>query len=105
MLLIRIHKSYREVVALCDKELLGKRFEQPLEKSDKIMQLNVKESFYSGEEVDEKQAIKILQDRAKEDATFNIVGENACNTAIKAGIINQNSISKIAGIKYSLVLL
>ena len=71
---IKIIKSYRDVVAVCDKEILGKTFEE----ENKILEL--KESFYKGKEVNEDEAIKILQDMVREDATFNIVGKKATLT-------------------------
>lgn len=98
-MLIKIHKSYRDVVAICDKELLGKYFEE------NNLQLDVKESFYKGEQISEKQAIKIIQDLAKEDATFNLIGEKTINSALKAGIIQQQGIKKISQIPYALVLM
>jgi len=98
-MLIRIIKSYRDVVAICDAELLGKKFEEG------NFQLDVKESFFKGEKTSEEKAIEIMQDMSREDATFNIVGEKSINTAIKAGIITQNSIKKIQSIPFALILL
>lgn len=95
---IKITKSYRDVVALCDKELLGKTFEQ-----DKF-QLDVKASFYKGQEVDREQAIQRLKEMAHEDATFNIVGKKAIDAALSAGIIDNDAVGKIAGIPFALVL-
>jgi hypothetical protein len=96
---LKIIKSYREIVALCDKEILGKTFEEG------NFQLDIKESFYKGKEVNEEEAIEILKDMAMEDATFNIAGEKSVKTAIKAGIIQKNSVGKIAGIPFALVLI
>ena len=96
---IRIIKSYREVVAICDSELLGKKFEEG------IFQLDVKEDFYKGEKIEETRAIEILQEMIKEDATFNIVGEKSTRAALKAGIISKESIRKIQGIPFALILI
>ena len=96
---INIIKSYRDVVALCDKELIGKKF------VEEKFQLDIKESFYKGEETNEEKALEILKNMSLEDATFNIVGEKSIKTAIKAGIINENSIGKIKGIPFALVLI
>jgi len=98
-MLIKIHKSYRDVIAICDKELLGKKFEQGK------FQLDIKENFYNGEETTEEKAIEIIKHFSREDATFNIVGEKSVNTALKAGIIEKNSIKKIDNIPFALVLL
>lgn len=91
--------SYRNVVAVCDSDLLGKRFEEGK------FQLDIKESFYGGEEVDEERVIQIMKKMSEEDATFNIVGKDSVNTALKAGIIVEEGITEIQGIPFALVLL
>lgn len=98
-MLIRIHKSYRDIVAICDSDLIGKRFEEGR------FQLDIKESFFKGEKTSEEKAIKIMQDMSREDATFNIVGEKSVNIALKAGIITKEGIKKIHSIPFALVLL
>ena len=96
---IKIIKSYRDTVAVCDSSILGKKFEQG------NFQLDIKESFYKGEEVPEEKAIEIMKDMSTEDATFNIVGQESVEAALKAGIISQESIGKINGIPFALILL
>ena len=100
---IKIHNSYRQIVSICDTELLGKKFEEKFESG--IKQLDVRENFYKGEEAQEEKAIEIMRDLAKEDATFNIVGERAVNAAIKAGLISEDSVRKIQGIPSVLVFM
>jgi len=96
---IKVIKSYRDVVAVCDASILGKRFEQG------NLQLDIKESFYRGEEVSEEKAIEIMKSMSEEDSTFNIAGEKSVNAAIKAGVISKESVGKIQGIPFALVLL
>jgi hypothetical protein len=96
---IKIHKSYRDVVAVCDKELIGKTFEQG------NFQLNVKESFFNGKEVSENEALEIIIDMAKEDATFNIIGPKSVKTALKAGIITEKGVKTIQEVPFALVLM
>ena len=98
-MLIKIIKTYRDVVAVCDKELIGKRFEE-----DKF-QLDVKENFFKGDEANEEKAIEIMRQMSMKDSTFNIVGEKSVNTAIKAGIISEDYIRKIQEIPFALVLI
>ena len=100
---INVINSYRDVIAVCDNEILGKRFEEQSGKN--VRQLDVKESFYRGEEVPEEKAIHIMKKFAKEDATFNIAGHASVTAAIKAGVISKESIGKIQGIPFALVLL
>ena len=96
---IKIHKTYRDVVAICDSELIGKKFEQGK------FQLYVKESFYKGEEKPKQEAISIMQNMSGEDSTFNIVGEESVNCALEAGIISKDGIKKIQGVRFALVLM
>lgn len=98
-MIINTIKSYRDIVAVCDKELLGKKFEEGK------FQLEVKENFYKGEESNEEEVSKIMKIMAEEDATFNIVGEKSVNTAINAGIIDKENVGEIGGVKFSLVLI
>ena len=98
-MLIKIHKSYRDVVAICDSELLGEKFEE----GERI--LEVRESFFNGEEKNEEEIIELMKELSKEDATFNIVGEKSVNAALKAGIINEEGIKKVKEVPFALVLL
>lgn len=97
-MLINIIKSYRDVVAICDSELLGKKLEQGK------FQLEIKESFFNGEETNEEKTIEFMRIMAQEDAIFNIVGKESINTALKAGIITEDGIKKIQGIPFTLIL-
>ena len=54
-MLIKIHKSYRDVVAICDSELLGEKFEE----GERI--LEVRESFFNGEEKNEEGIKKVKE--------------------------------------------
>jgi len=98
-MLVKIHKSYRTIVAVCDAELLGKIFEEGK------MQIDVSDAFYGGEKKTDKEVIELLKDSATEDATFNILGEKSVNAAIKAGIIDGKGIIRIQGIPHALSLL
>jgi hypothetical protein len=99
MFQIRIIKSYRDVVAFCDNDLLGKRFEEG------NFQLDLKEDFFKGQLVDEETALKLLKKMEKEDATFYIVGKNSINLCISNSLINPESIKYIEGIPFCLILL
>lgn len=98
-MLIKIHKAYRDVVAICDKELLGKLFEEGK------FQLDLKESFFGGEKLDKEEIIKAIKELSREDATFNIVGERSVSAALEAEIISSEGIKKIKGIPFALVLM
>lgn len=98
-MLVKIHKSYREIVAVCDNDLIGKTFEE-----GKIY-LEIKESFYKGDEIRENELTELMKTLSDEDATFNIVGKDSTNTALKAGIITKDGIKTVEGIPFALVLM
>lgn len=95
---VNIIKTYRSVFAVCDKELLGEKFEEG------IRQLDVKESFYKGKEKSKEEVMALMESFSEEDATFNIVGERSIEAAIKAGIIDKASVGRVDGIPFALVL-
>ena len=95
----RIIKSYRNVAVFCDEDLIGKSFEEG------EFKLYIKEDFYKGDSVSNQRAREIMEDMSREDATFNIVGEEATKTAIEAGIIKSKDVKRIQNIPYSMVLL
>jgi len=99
MISTNIIKTYRDVVAICDSELLGKRFEEG------ELQLEIKESFFNGEKLSEIEVFEIMKKMSREDATFNIIGERSVNMALKAQIISKEGIKKIHGIPFALVLM
>jgi hypothetical protein len=96
---VKVINSYRCIVAACDKDLIGKTFEEGQ------LQLNAKESFYKEEEVSKKEIIELFQNYAKEDATFNLIGKEVIDSALKAGIIKEENIGTIQNIPYALILL
>tara|TARA_Y100000310_G_scaffold330362_1_gene401859 strand:- start:2101 stop:2397 length:297 start_codon:yes stop_codon:yes gene_type:complete len=96
---VRIIKTYRNVVAVCDADLLGKKFEEGK------FQLDVKENFFKGEKTSEEKAIEIMKHMSEDDATFNIIGEKSVKTALKAGVISEEGIRRIKNIPFALVLI
>jgi hypothetical protein len=96
---IKIHKSYRDVVALCDSDLIGKKFEEGKR------QLEIKEHFFKGEEVSKEEAIQQLKFQLREDATFNIVGKESTKAAVEAGLFREEDIDFIENIPFGLKLI
>ena len=96
---IKIHESYRKIVALADTNLIGKTFEQD------IRQIKITPDFFKGEEINKEKAVEILKDLQKEDATFNIVGKESVETALEAGIISKQGIINIQDVPVALILL
>ena len=98
-MLVKIHSAYRTIVTICDSSLLGKFFEE-----DKF-QLDIRANYYNGEEMVAEKVIPLIIDYAGEDATFNIIGEESIQTAIRAGVITPEGVRKIQGIPFAFILL
>lgn len=96
---IKIHQAYRTIIALADSDLIEKTFTQG------IKQIEVKPSFFKGEEKNKQEILKILKNMQREDAIFNIVGKESVQTALEAGIIDKNGIIIIDNVPVALVLL
>ena len=94
---VKVHSSSRKVVAICDENLLGKRFEQG------IKQLQITESFYKGEKMSKEEVLNLIRAESS-SATFNIVGKESVNLAIEAGVIEKNSASKVKNIPFILIV-
>lgn len=90
---IKIHKAGdREVVAVCDCDLVGKCFKE------KNLRLEVSERFYKGKVVPQKKIIPIIQ----EAHTVNLVGETSVSLGLKANIVFKENIIKIEGIPHAM---
>jgi uncharacterized protein len=96
---IKIHEAYRKIVSVCDTDLIGKTF------TEGIKQIEIKESFFQGDEKSFEEVIEILKDMEKEDATFNIVGKESVTAALKAGVISAQGILHIDNVPIALVLM
>lgn len=90
---LKIHKAGdREVVAVCDENLVGKCFKE------KNLRLEVYERFYKGKIVSKEKVIGII----KEAYTVNLVGEEAVSLGLKASIVFKENIIKIDGIPHAM---
>ena len=97
-MLVRIIKSYRDIVVICDSNLIGKKFEEGK------FQIDIKENFFKGDEKTEQETAKIIETMHINDASFNIAGKQSVELALKMGIISKESVKTIQGIPFSLVL-
>ena len=87
MIYVKIHKN---VIAMCDEDLIGKNFE------DETRQLEVSERFYKGELVDEEKIVELL----KKGTNLNLFGNNVVAIAIKCGIVKEEEVIEIQGVKH-----
>jgi len=96
---IKIHEACRKIIAICDSNLLGKRFEQG------NLQLEVNEAFYGGEKKTEQEIEEMVRDFITDDASFNLVGEKTIKIALKLGLIDEEGIIYVQGIPHAIVLI
>tara|TARA_Y100000294_G_C8429258_1_gene286114 strand:+ start:233 stop:544 length:312 start_codon:yes stop_codon:yes gene_type:complete len=96
-LIVKKHISHegKIIIAICDKDLLGKKFEQG------ELQLDLTSNFYKGDLVNEDEIKKIL----KNAHLMNIVGENSINFVVNNGFIKKENILKIDNIPYAQALI
>lgn len=95
---LKIHESYRKIVSLADTNLVGKVFEEG------VKQIDIRENFFRGEEIDSEKAIEVLKDMDIEDATFNLVGKESVQCGLDAKVINKNGVMEIGGVPLALGL-
>lgn len=98
-MLVKIHSSYRNVIAICDSNIIGKSFEEG------IRAITIHPNFFHGEEKTEQEVLEIIEMGSGEDYTFNIVGKESIAVALKSGLIKQEGITTIQGVPIALVLL
>ena len=92
---VKIHsRSGRDVVAICDEELIGKIFET------KEKQLNISKEFYKGEKKNEEEVISII----KKAVNLNIVGKNSVDIALKTNLVLKSDIKRIKNIPYIYII-
>jgi len=96
---VKIHKGTRYVVAICDSSIFGKKFEEG------NMQLDLTGKFFDGKEAGEKEIREIIKDMKREDACFNIAGEESVKLGKEMGIIKKEGIIKIEKIPVALILM
>ncbi|MCX6708164.1 MAG: DUF424 family protein [Candidatus Woesearchaeota archaeon] len=95
-MLVKIHKKEsRTIIAVCDKDLLGKLFEE------NGKQLDLRGEFYKGEELE----IEEIGDLIRNADGVNLVGQEAINLGLQEGVIGQENIIIIKGIPHAQAIL
>ncbi len=79
------------IVAICDEDLLGKKF------TERGLVLHINKNFYGEELV----PIDYAMDIASTATVLNLVGKNTINEAIKRGYIHPEAIIEISGIPHA----
>lgn len=89
---MKVHRNAKgNVVAACDKALLGKKF------TDGDATLDVRESFYDGEETALEDIVAAL-DRA---TTSNFVGEQLITALIEEGVLSEEEVHNVDGVPHA----
>jgi hypothetical protein len=89
-LLRAVQTQGENLVVICDKELLGKKFK------DGELQIDIKESFYGGKEASVEKCIDALR-----NATIaNLLG-SIVECAVEAGIVDRCNVLEIKGVQHA----
>lgn len=96
--LVKVHKSYRWVVAVCDEDVFGRK----LIEDNRV--LDVSGVFFEGKAMSDKDAKAEIARCADEDATFNFVGEKSVGLAKQLGFVKSEGVMEIEGVPFALVL-
>ncbi len=130
-ILVKVHESYRWVVAVCDEDVFGRKLvEEPgtrnqesegggeprnsvpsnLGTSEEVSSLSgrvldVSGAFFDGKAMSESEARDEIVRCAREDATFNFVGKESVGLAKELGIVKDEGVLEIDGVPFALVLM
>ena len=87
---VKIHtgKDGKTLLAVCDSELLGKKFEEGR------LQLDLTTSFYRGEKKNKKEVADLMRNADM----VNLVGEEAIAVAASEELLSPENVKRIAGI-------
>lgn len=83
--------KYNFLVAICDKELVGKNIK------DKELKVKVSRKFYQGELVDEKKCIELM----KKATIGNLIGKKIIKLALREGFIEEENIMYIGKVPHA----
>lgn len=89
MILAKVHVANgKKLVAVCDSELLGKKFEE------NGLQIDLAGSFYKGEEADGGKLRLLLKGAYVAD----FVGDKSVDFGIKEGIVKKENVIMVSGV-------
>lgn len=96
-MIVKVHKiaDGRKIIAVCDKGLIGKRFEEGK------LQLDLSSSFYDGKEKSGEELIELLKD----SYIVNVVGGESLSFLLKRGFVDKKNIIKIKNIPHAQAIL
>ena len=91
-MIVKIHPTPNgKMIAICDSDLLGKKFEE----NEK--QLDLSSNFYKGEEKSPEETEQLLKDCY----IVNAVGKESVDLLVKNNLIKKENIGVVSGIPYA----
>lgn len=91
---LKIHKSGGStIIALCDRELIGKTLKEG------NLTVTISEDFYKGTIISEEDAIELLS----KASNVNIFGEKAVSCAVRCGAVNKDNVKFIDEVAHAQV--
>jgi len=94
-MIVKIHKNGdKKIIAICDSDLIGKKFEQGK------LQLDLTSDFYKGDEKPESDIARLI----KSAHILNLVGKNSVSLAIKEKMLDEKNIIKIKNIPHAQIV-
>lgn len=92
-MIVKIHKGYdgKKVIAVCDSDLIGKKFE------DGKLRLDLGCNFYKGEEKTEED----LEKELKMPCSVNIVGKKSMKFFVDRGLIDKKNAVRIKNVPHA----
>lgn len=96
-MIVKTHKTQdgKKIVAVCDEELIGKKFKE------KNTQLDLSSDFYKGEKKSEEDIRKLFDDAY----IVNLVGEKSVNLGKNVGIVLEDKIVYVQKIPHAQAVL
>lgn len=95
-LLVKVHKkNNRAIIAVCDKNLIGKLVEE------KNRQLDLRGEFYKGEEL----SVEEIGDLMRNADGVNLVGPESIKLGLQEGVITEDNVIMVDGIPHAQAVL
>jgi hypothetical protein len=98
-ILVKVHESYRMVVAVCDEDVFGKKL------VDGKRVLDLSGQFFEGEKMNHDEAREEILRCDAEDATFNFVGKESVGLAKELGLVKDEGVLDVDEVPFALVLM
>ncbi|MDI3539438.1 MAG: uncharacterized protein PWR29_1695 [Methanolobus sp.] len=91
---LKIHKAGESViVAVCDRELLGKSLREG------NINVTISEEFYKGDLVSEDDVMAVIT----KAGNVNLFGDKVVSCAVKCGVVDPSSVKIIDGVAHAQV--